>query len=179
MLRDLGAVVFDADDAAHAVYEPGSVGFEEIVREFGDEYGRDGRIDRAKLGDRVFHDEISRLRLNEIVHPLVREWMAERTAEAALAGAEVVVQDVPLLFETGIERLYSNVILVYVPESLQLTRLVEGRGLSEDRARAMVASQMPIEEKRKLAHHVIDNSGTPEETRKQVEWLWTHVVSPS
>jgi dephospho-CoA kinase len=177
MLRDLGATVIDADEAAHAVYEPGSPGFDAVVREFGPDYVHDGRIDRARLGELVFNDAGARQRLNAIVHPLVRDWMAARTAEAAMGGAAVVVQDVPLIFENGLERLYSTVILVYVPEHQQLTRLVEGRGLSEDRARAMIAAQMPIEEKRKLAHHVIDNSGSREATRQQVEWLWDHLVA--
>jgi len=177
MLRDLGAAVIDADEAAHAVYEPGSPGFDAVVREFGPDFVRDGRIDRARLGELVFKDADARLRLNAIVHPLVRDWMAARTAEAAIGGAAVVVQDVPLIFESGLERLYSTVILAYVPEHLQLSRLVEGRGIAEDRARAMIAAQMPIEEKRKLAHHVIDNSGSREATRQQVEWLWDRLVT--
>jgi dephospho-CoA kinase len=172
MLSELGAVVLDADEAAHAVYEPGSPGFDAVVREFGDQYVRDGRIDRTRLGELVFRDEGARHRLNAIVHPLVREWMAARTAEAALRDAEVVVQAVPLLFENGLERLYSTVVVVYVPEDVQLDRLVAGRGLNPDRARGMISAQMPIEEKLKLAHHVIDNSGSVEATRKQVERLW-------
>jgi dephospho-CoA kinase len=173
LLKELGATVIDADEAAHAAYEPGSPGFESVVREFGPEFVKDGRIDRARLGQLVFHDEDSRRRLNAIVHPLVREWMAARTAEAVEGGAEVVVQDVPLLFENGLAQLYSTVVLVYVPEHLQVRRLVEGRGLEADRARAMIASQMPIEEKRKLAPHVIDNTGSPEATRRQVRLLWS------
>ncbi len=172
MLSELGAVVIDADEAAHAVYEPGSPGFDAVVSEFGEQYARDGRIDRARLGELIFRDESARRRLNAIVHPLVREWMAARTADAALRDADVVVQSVPLLFENGLERLYSTLVLVYVPEDVQLRRLVEGRGLNEDRARGMIAAQMPIDEKRKLAHHVIDNTGTIEATRKQVERLW-------
>jgi dephospho-CoA kinase len=172
MLKELGATVIDADEAAHAAYEPGSPGFDAVVREFGPEFVKDGRIDRARLGQLVFNDEDARHRLNAIVHPLVREWMAARTAEAVEAGAEVVVQDVPLLFENGLERLYSTSVLVYVPELLQVERLVSGRGLSEDRARAMIASQMPIDKKREIAHHVIDNSGTRGETRDQVDRLW-------
>jgi dephospho-CoA kinase len=172
MLSELGAAVIDADEAAHAVYEPGSPGFDAVVSEFGDQYMRDGRIDRPRLGELIFRDDDARHRLNAIVHPLVREWMAAKTAEAALREAGVVVQAVPLLFENGLERLYSTIVLVYVPEDLQLRRLVEGRGLGEDRARGMIAAQMPIDEKRKLAHHVIDNSRSVEETRKQVERLW-------
>jgi dephospho-CoA kinase len=176
MLRELGAEVVDADEATHAVYEPGSPGFDAVVREFGAEYVRDGKIDRSRVGGRVFPDEDPRHRLNAIVHPLVREWMAARTAEAVLNGTEVVVQDVPLLFENGLSRLYSTVLLVYVPEPAQLERLVKGRGLSEDRARAMIAAQMPIEEKRALASHVIDNSGSREATRKQVQTIWKDFV---
>jgi dephospho-CoA kinase len=171
-LRDLGALVVDADEAAHAVYEPGTPGFEAVIREFGDYYVRDGRIDRQRLGELVFKDAASRRRLNAIVHPLVREWMAARTAEAAQRGAEVVVQDVPLLFENGLERLYSSVVVVYVPEATQLERLIHGRGFTPERAQAVIAAQVPIEEKRRRAHHVIDNSGTIEQTRAQVEQVW-------
>lgn len=177
LLRELGAVVVDADEAAHAVYEPGTPGFEAVIREFGDYYVRDGRIDRQRLGELVFKDAASRRRLNAIVHPLVREWMASRTVEAAERGAGVVVQDVPLLFENGLERLYSSVVVVYVPEELQLERLVKGRGFTPERARAVIAAQVPIEEKRRRAHHVIDNSGTTEQTRAQVEQLWVLLVS--
>ena len=177
MLRDLGAVVVDADEATHAVYEPGTPGFAAVVREFGDYYVRDGRIDRQRLGELVFKDAASRRRLNAIVHPLVREWMAARTVEAAERGAEVVVQDVPLLFENGLERLYSSVVLVYVPEEIQRERLVKGRGFTPERARAVIAAQVPIEEKRRRAHHVIDNSGTVEQTRAQVEQLWAILLT--
>ena len=176
-LRELGAAVIDADEATHAVYEPGSPGFDAVVSEFGPEYVREGRIDRPRLGELVFHDKDARRRLNTIVHPLVREWMAARTAEAVEAGSEVVVQDVPLLFENGLAGLYSMVVLVYVPEHLQVKRLVDGRGLTAERARAMIAAQMPIEEKRKLASHVIDNSGSREATRRQVDRLWIDALA--
>jgi len=172
MLRELGAEVVDADEAAHAAYEPGSAGFDAVVREFGSDYVRDGHIDRARLGELVFHDDDARRRLNAIVHPLVREWMARQTAEAAEHGAEVIVHDVPLLFENRLEATYGEVILVYVPAAVQLERLRSGRGLPEDRARAMIAAQMPMEEKRRLARLMVDNSGTREETQEQVRRLW-------
>ena len=178
ILRELGAEVVDADEASHAVYEPGTPGFEAVVRDFGDKYVRDGRIDRKALGELVFKDADARRRLNAIVHPLVREWMAERTAEAIDRGATVVVQDVPLLFENGLEPLYSSVVLVYVPEATQLERLMHwGRGLTPERARAVIATQMPIEEKRRRTNHVIDNSGSIEDTRAQVEQLWPKLVN--
>jgi len=177
MMRELGADVVDADEATHAVYEPGSPGFDAVVREFGEGYVDRGRIDRSRLGDLVFRDDDARRRLNSIVHPLVRDWMAQRTAEAAERGADAVVQDVPLLFENGLERLFSTVVLVYVPEEVQIERLVSGRGVTPERARGMIAAQMPIENKRGLAHHVINNSGTREETLAQVKAIWKQVAA--
>ncbi|HEY6876362.1 MAG TPA: dephospho-CoA kinase [Candidatus Dormibacteraeota bacterium] len=175
MFRELGATVIDADEAAHAVYAPGTQGFDAVVREFGDEYVRDGAIDRRRLGTLVFNDASALSRLNAIVHPLVREWMAARTVEAFDAGAEIVIQDVPLLFENDLEGLFSSVVLVYTPADVQLERLVEGRGLPRDRAESMIAAQMSIDEKRRRAHHVIDNSGTVDETRRQVEEIWAQM----
>lgn len=178
MFRELGAVIVDADEATHAVYAPGTPGFDAVAAAFGDEYLRGGEIDRQKLGELVFHDEASRRRLNAIVHPLVREWMAARTAEAAQRGADIVVHDVPLLFENGLQDMYEDVILAFVPERLQVRRLVEGRGMEEERASAIVTSQMPIEKKRDLAQHVIDNSGSREKTREQVREVWTEITKP-
>lgn len=176
MLRELGAEVVDADEASHAVYEPGTPGFDAVVREFGDEFVRDGRIDRKRLGELVFKDYDARRRLNAIVHPLVRDWMAARTAEAVERGANVVVQDVPLLFENGLEQLFPTVVLVWVPEEVQIERLVNGRGFTRERAREVIAAQMPIDEKRASAQHVVDNSGSAEFTREQVERLWKELA---
>jgi dephospho-CoA kinase len=177
MLADLGATVVDADEATHAVYAPGTDGFDAIVDAFGTEYVRDGQIDRKRLGDLVFKDEAARLRLNAIVHPRVRDWMTARTAEAVDRGAEVVIQDVPLLFENRLQDLFSSTVLVYARPQTQVERLVEQRGLSLDRARSMLASQMPIDEKRSLATFVIDNDGSVEETRRQIEEVWAKARS--
>jgi dephospho-CoA kinase len=177
MLRELGAEVVDADEATHAVYEPGTPGFDAVVREFGDAYVLGGQIDRKALGQLVFKDPDARRRLNAIVHPLVREWMAERTAEALERGAEVVVQDVPLLFENKLESLFPTRVLVWVPPEVQVERLVSGRGFTIERAREVIAAQMPIDEKRSHATHVIDNTGTRESTRAQVEGLWGALTS--
>ena len=172
MLRELGAEVVDADEASHAVYEPGTPGFAAVVRDFGESIVRDGRIDRKALGELVFKDAEARHRLNAIVHPLVRDWMAQRTAEALESGAVLVVQDVPLLFENKLEGLFPTTVLVWVPPEVQVERLVSGRGFTDERAREVLAAQMPIDEKRSLATHVIDNTGTRESTRAQVARLW-------
>jgi dephospho-CoA kinase len=175
MLRELGALVIDADQATHEVYAPGTPGFDAVVREFGPDFVRDGVIDRRLLGGLVFADEEARQRLNAIVHPLVRDWMAERSREAFERGTEIVVQDVPLLYESGLEGLFSSVVLVWAPPDAQLERLVSGRGVPAERARAMMAAQMPIDEKRRRSHHVIDNSGSVEQTRHQVEEMWAQM----
>lgn len=177
MFRKLGAVIVDADEATHAVYEPGTPGFDATVEAFGPQYVRDGRIDRARLGDLVFRNAAARRRLNAIVHPLVREWMAQRTAEAAQRGADVVIQDIPLLFENDLQKLFSATVLVYARPVTQLARLLEFRGVSLARANGMLASQITIDEKRALADFVIDNDGDLADTRRQVEQVWTKVRS--
>ena len=177
MFRELGAVIVDADEATHAVYEPDTPVFDELVAAFGPEYVRDGRIDRGKLGDLVFRDGEARRRLNAIVHPRVRDWMAERTVEAFDRGADVVIQDVPLLFENSLQGLFSKTVLVYAAPATQVARLIEKRGVSLGRANAMLASQMAIDEKRTLADYVIENGGSLDETRRQVAETWTRVRS--
>lgn len=176
LLRELGATVIDADEATRAVQAPGSPGLQQLVEAFGPEIlTPDGALDRPRLAAIAFSDPEARRRLNEIVHPLVREWMAERQREAAERGDAAVVLEVPLLFETrGAEGL-DAVVLVYAPEDVQLKRLIEARGMDEQAARARIASQMPIEEKRRLASHVIPNTGTLEELRTETERTWVDV----
>lgn len=177
MLRELGATVIDADEAARAVVEPGEPGFRQVIDAFGEGFVREGRLDRQGLAELVFRDEAARTRLNEITHPLVREWMAKRQQEAADRGDRHVVLDIPLLFESGLEPAFPTIILVWAPAELQVRRLVEGRGLEEADARARVAAQLPIDSKRERSRYVIDNSGSREETRRRVEEAWREITS--
>lgn len=177
MLRELGATVIDADEAARAVVEPGTPGFLQIRDAFGERYVRAGRLDRAALAELVFHDSEALRRLNEITHPLVRQWMAERQQEAEARGEARVVLDIPLLFENGLQDAFATILLVYAPPDLQLRRLVEGRGFTEEDARSRIAAQLPMAEKRGRATYVIDNSGSPAETRRQVEEVWSRISS--
>lgn len=173
MLRNLGATVIDADEATRAVQAAGSEGLRRLVAEFGDGIlTAGGELDRARLAELAFNDADARRRLNAIVHPLVRGWMAERQQEAVERGDPVVVMDIPLLFEARGAGAFETVLLVYAPEELALGRLVELRGMTEDAARARMAAQMPIEEKRRLATHVIDNTGDLDELRRRVERVW-------
>ena len=175
-LREVGAHVVDADEAARAVVEPGTPGFDAVVAEFGAAMVREGRLDRSRLAETVFHDRGALERLNAIVHPLVREWTVARLAEAADAGETIVVQDIPLLFENNYESLFKATVLVHVPEALQVERLV-ARGMAEADVRARIANQLPIDEKRPRATYLIDNSGSREETRAQTEKVWTEITA--
>ena len=168
ILRELGATIVDADEGARAVVEPGTPGLQAVVAEFGPEVlAPSGGLDRAALAEIVFNDPERRARLNAITHPLVREWMAQRTA----AATGVVVHDVPLLFENGLQAAYRRTVLVYAPDAVAVARL-RAKGMTEAQARARIGAQMPIEEKRELAGVVIDNSDGLAETERQVRDLW-------
>jgi dephospho-CoA kinase len=172
MLKELGATVVDADEGARAVVEPGQPAVEEIRERFGDDvFAADGGLDRDRLADVVFADERARRDLNAITHPRVRAWMAERMQEAAAAGAAAVVLDIPLLFESDLTAGLDDIVVVWSPVETQVARAV-GRGLREDDVRARLKAQMPLDDKRERATVVIDNSGSPAETRTQVEAFW-------
>jgi len=178
MLRELGATVIDADEGARAVVAPGGSAYADVVAEFGAEVVLpDGAIDRQKLAGIVFADPERRERLNGITHPRVREWMAAQLAEAGTRGAELVVLDVPLLYESGLDAGLSGVVVVWATPEQQLERAV-GRGGDRRDMAARIEAQMPLAEKRERATWVIDNSGPMEDTRRQVEELWQGFLPP-
>jgi len=173
MLAARGAAVIDADLLAREVVEPGTPALAEIAAEFGPSVLQpDGSLDRAALGAIVFADDARRLRLNAITHPRVGELMGRRVAAALASPAPLVVVDVPLLFEGERQGTFEGVMLVWVPAAVQLQRLVERDGWSEDEARQRIAAQMPIDDKRALATWVIDNSASIADTERQVEDWW-------
>jgi len=177
LLQERGVAVIDADEATRAVQARGTEGLRRLVGEFGPSILTPaGDLDRARLAAVAFGESGARQRLNAIVHPLVREWMADRQMEAEARGEPYVVLDIPLLFESRGAAAVNDVILVYAPEDLAMRRLVELRGMPEDQARARMAAQMPIEEKRRLARHVIDNTGTLEDLRARTEKVWAEVT---
>ncbi|HET7069099.1 MAG TPA: dephospho-CoA kinase [Nocardioides sp.] len=167
MLRELGAVVVDADALARDVVGMGTPGLEEVVTEFGPEVlGVDGNLDRARLGAIVFADPSRRAALEAIIHPRVRARAAE-LEEAAPAGV-LVVHDIPLLVETGQAPSFDAVVVVDVPEALQVERAIADRGWSPDEARARVAAQATRAERLAAATHVVDNTGTIADLRQRV-----------
>ncbi|WP_067932148.1 dephospho-CoA kinase [Alicyclobacillus kakegawensis] len=179
MLRELGAYVVDADVWARRVVEPGTDGWREVVEAFGPDVLRpDGSLNRAALAAIVFHDQEARRRLNAITHPRVRRGMrSESDAYLAEHPGHPVIWDVPLLFEGETRRMVQRTVVVYADEATQLARLMARNGYSQAEAEARIRAQMPIEEKRRLADYVIDNTGTLEHTREQVERVWKSLRS--
>ncbi|MEU8799716.1 dephospho-CoA kinase [Spirillospora sp. NPDC048819] len=170
-LAERGALVIDADKIAREVVEPGTPGLAAVVAEFGDDVLLpSGALDREKVGRIVFADADRLAALNAIVHPLVGDRMQE-LMDAAPGGA-VVVYDVPLLAENGLAPMYDEVVVVDAPEDVQLDRLVARRGMTEEDARARMANQASRADRRAVATHVIDNSGTLDDLKTQVDALW-------
>jgi dephospho-CoA kinase len=169
-LRELGAVVIDADALAREVLEPGSEGLREVVEEFGAGVLRpDGGLDRAALARIVFADPARRRRLEQITHPKI----AARTAElvAAASPDAVVVHDVPLLVEKQLAPAYDLVVVVDAPVELRVERLV-GRGLTESDARARIAAQATREEREAVADVWLENDRSVDELVVAVDELW-------
>lgn len=181
MLTQRGAHLIDADQIAREVVEPGEEGWQRVRQRFGAEVFRpDGSLDRAALRKVVFRDSEARSDLNNLLHPLIRARMKEKSRQLVEQFPQgVVVLDIPLLFESKLTHLVEKVIVVYIPEPVQRARLIARDGLSEEEARRMVNAQLPIEEKKRLADVVIDNSGSITETERQVDHLWKWLASKS
>lgn len=169
-LRARGVPVIDADVLAREVVEPGSAGLGEIVEAFGEGVlDADGALDRKALAAIVFGDEPARQRLNAITHPRVRALSVERIAELDRRGEPLACYEVPLLVESGLAPLLRPLVVVSVPEDVQVARAAARDQSTEDEARARVRAQMPLAEKVKLADHVIDNSGPREATLERTD----------
>ncbi|MCP3161700.1 dephospho-CoA kinase [Myxococcus qinghaiensis] len=177
MLRELGAEVLDADVLAREVVEPGTPGLAAIAERFPGVVGADGRLDRARLGARVFGNDAERAALNAITHPLVREAFVEKVQALEARGVERVIYDVPLLVEAGMHEWMEGVALVWVPRDLQKARLMARDGLDATAAEARLAAQLPLDDKRAHATWVIDNSGDLSSTRGQVESVWRAMLA--
>jgi dephospho-CoA kinase len=173
MFRDLGAQVIDADEVAHEAVSPGRPAWEELRREFGPDYFReDGGLDRAKLSRLVFRDAEARARLNAIVHPQVSREIARSLQELTAQGVRLVMVEVPLLFETGLEKNYDLVIVVDSGEKEQIDRLTARDDRPVPEAAGIIDAQWPLSAKRARADFVVDNRNSLEKTRGQVKKLW-------
>lgn len=179
IMAEAGAQIIDADRIARAVVQPGRPACEEIRHLFGDAvFGIDGTLNRPALGELVFKNEKLRRQLEAIVHPFVQQGMdAEVELIAGRLPDAVVVKDIPLLLESGMDQGLAEIIVVYVPEALQLERLMQRDALTFDQAQSRIRSQMPIEKKRSLATILIDNSHTPAQTREQTSKVYAELAN--
>lgn len=166
-----GAILIDADQLAREVVEPGSPVLEEVARHFGQAVLKeDGSLDRKRMGEIIFANPGLRKRLEEVLHPPIRRLIQERMTKAEHSHpGRLVVVDIPLLYESGMKDLVSEVMVVYIPKELQLERLMKRDSLTREQVEQRLSAQMPIEEKKGLADFVIDNSGTIEQTERQID----------
>jgi dephospho-CoA kinase len=171
-LESYGCLRIDADELGHAVLAPGGEAFEAVIREFGDDIVVAGRIDRLQLAARVFNDPQRLAMLNHLVHPpvIARE-------EQLIAGFTarqphgIAIVEAAILIETGSYKRFDRLILVACSEQQQIGRAMH-RGLNEESARARLARQMPLAEKRKFAHFVVDTSGSKDDTLRQTRAVY-------
>lgn len=163
--RGLGAHVIDADVLAREAMAPGTAGHARVLAEF-------GTVDRARLRDIVFRDAGRRRALEQIIHPEVARLRAQREAELAKQGVDIVVNDIPLLFEAGLAEEFDLVVLIDAPPEQRVQRIVEHRGIQRAEAERMVAAQMPAEQKRARADLVIDNDSNLAALEHRAERAW-------
>lgn len=169
MFAARGAAIVDADRITHALQEPGQPCYQRIVEAFGTEIlDGEGRIDRRRLGARVFADPGARRRLEAIMHPAIREACENEIRAAEASGRPVCIVDAALILEAGQQERFHRIVLVSAPEAVQVERLVQSRGLTEGEARQRLQSQWTTTAKAALADFVIDNGGDLADTEGQV-----------
>jgi dephospho-CoA kinase len=172
-----GGIVVDGDVIAREVVEPGTDGLAALVDAFGDDILLpDGALNRPALAAKAFSSDETRATLNGIVHPLVGKRRAELIA--AVPKDSVVVEDIPLLVESGMAPMFPLVVVVFADAEVRLTRLVQQRGMAEDDARARIAAQASDQQRRAVADVWLDNSGTPEALVEHAREVWDHRITP-
>ena len=177
-LQALGAVVIDADAIARQLASPQQPLWQKFVEHFGEAVLlADASLDRKKIGALVFADQEQRRWLDAVSHPLIEKELRRQMAECKAQQADVVVLDVPLLYEVHWESLADEVWVVYVDEQTQLERLQKRDAMPEALARQRIAAQLPLAEKARRADFVIDNMGSQEQTAEQVRRRWSLLES--
>lgn len=174
-LAELGAIIIDADKIAHEIMEKGKTAYWQVIEAFGREIlAENGEIDRSRLGKIVFNNLEKKKILEEITHPQVIREMREKIEEYR-AENKVIVLDVPLLFEAGLDIMVDETWVVYVDRETQLQRLIARDGLSYEEANKRIQAQMSLEKKRVLADFVINNKGNIEDLKRQVLLKWREI----
>jgi dephospho-CoA kinase len=176
--RDLGAPVIDADDLARRIVGPGTAALVRIVDRWGPGILLpSGELDRAALRDVIFRDPVERKRLEEIVHPEVDRLRRKELEFAAREGRPIVVSDIPLLFEVGLEGEFDVVVLVDAPEEVRRQRLIRDRGLGSDEAARMLEAQWPTDRKRPRSDYVVENAGSKTELEARAREVWFDLLA--
>lgn len=177
MLHELGAHILDADKVGHQAYEPGTKVWEGVVAAFGQEVvGENGAIDRKKLGPIVFADPEALKRLNAIVHPRMKEMMAEMLDELRReAKVRVTIVEAAILIEANWQSLVDEIWMTAAPEGVAKERLVSRNGFSPEEAERRIRSQLSNDERKKHAGRVIDTNCSLDDVRTQVERLWAEI----
>lgn len=179
MLAKCGAAVIDADAISRRLTGEGGEALPFIRQSFGDRvFTKENSLDRQKLGEVVFGNEDSRQKLNAILHPMVYRRMEQELAKCRETNTRVVVLDVPLLFETGGEKLADLVVCAVAPQEIQIQRLASRNGLSREEALSRILSQMPNEEKARRSHVVIDTARPLEELNQMIQTLYQEWTRP-
>lgn len=176
LLVSLGAILIDADQIAREVMLPGHPVLAAVAKQFGQGVLlEDGTLNRKKLGELVFNHPEQLQALNDITHPAIRQEMKDRKLKYEEQFPDrLIVSDIPLLYESGLENGYEQIMLVYVPREVQIERLMKRDGMDKSQAIRRLEAQMDIEEKKQRADIIIDNSGDFEETKKQILAFWHH-----
>lgn len=165
--------VIDADLVARKVVEPGEKALNQLVQTFGRVIlNKDGALNRQHLGQIVFSNQEEREKLNRIVHPAVREQMIKEKECLLNNGHDIIVMDIPLLFENNLQYLVDKTVLVYTNEKIQLIRLMKRNGFTEQEAKSRMNAQLSPQKKKELADAIIDNSNTIDDSKKQVDVLF-------
>lgn len=176
-LAERGATVIDADELAREIVRPGAPAYAHIRETFGRKViGPDGTIDRSALREAAFADERARERLEEISHAGIRELRARRIGEAAAAGVRVIVEEIPLLFEVGLEDDYDMIIVVDAPREVREARALGSRDWTAEEFAAIDAAQLAASEKRRRADRVLENGGDPGELDTAARGLWREIL---
>ncbi len=179
MLESHGAKVIDVDDIAKKIVEPGQPTWERIVDSFGkDILNQDDTINRKSLGDIIFNDDEKRKILNDLTHPVIIQTVRDKVEQYKKENVEVVIIEAALIVEKGgLKDLIEKLIVVTSDQDSQIDRLKSRNKLSMEEALSRINSQMPSSEKKKHGDYVIDNSGTIDETQKQVDQLWDEITN--
>ena len=179
MLGELGAQLVDFDVLARKVVNPGTPGLARIVDRFGEQVLLpDGSLDRQRLGEIVFRDRKKRRTLEQLIHPDIYQAFVGQVSQITADKPDaIIVAEVPLLVEVNLIHLFEIIVLVYTSRQVQIERLMDRQDMTRRTAAEMLETQLPIEEKKKYADHIVYNDGSLESTRRQVQALWEELVA--